>query len=186
MKKLLLLVIILSSFGAKAQDSTVVYQHENVYFLTTVPGLGEKKVERLAVMLSTYLSAIEDNKYDTWYASLSDSTIARINPALNAKKFQTKFNRFREYGIDCDSIRVLSVKKLPKALDNEVGTQYELIIDFGKDLTITNRVSHDSVKASKDRTNPRLFGVDVIVSEKDFKICLHQYEVEKENKNKND
>lgn len=186
MKKILLLVVILSSFVAKGQDSTVIYQYENVYFLTTVPKLGDKKVERLAELLTTYLNAIEDNEYDTWYASLSDSTIARINPAVNPKKFPSKFNRFKEYGIDCDTIRVLSVKKLPKALDNEVGIQYELVIDFGKDLNVANRVSHDSVKASKDRTNPRLLGVDVIVLEKDFKICLHQYEVEKENKNKND
>lgn len=186
MKKLLLLLFVFSGFATQAQDTTVYYQFDQVYFMTTIPGLGEKKVERLATLLTTYFSAIEDNKYETWYASLSDSTIARINPATNPKKFPTKFNRFREYGIDADSIRVLAVKKLPKALDNEVGTQYELVIDFGKDLTIANRVSHDNVKASKDRTNPRLFGVDVIVSEKDFKICLHQYEVEKENKNKND
>ncbi len=139
--------------------------------MTTVPGAGEGKVKRLAALISDYFSAVDKDDYDTWYSKFSDSTIARVAP----HKFPNKFRRMKEYKMHGDSIRILSVKRLPAPFENEVGTEFEVIVDFGVDMNVANRVSFDHLKRSKENTNPRLFGFNIIASEKGYEICIHKY-----------
>jgi len=139
--------------------------------MTTVPGAGEGKVKRLAALISDYFSAVENDKYDIWYSKFSDSTIARVAP----HKFPNKFRRMKEYEMHGDSIRVLSVNRLASPFENEVGTEFEIVVDFGADINVANRVSFDHLKRGKENTNPRLFGFNVITSEKGYEICIHKY-----------
>lgn len=175
---LVFLLCCLINFIGKSQTNTVYYQFDKVYFMTLVPGAGERKIEVMAKVVNDYFSSIEKNEYDKWQVLLSDSTKTRI---IN-KKFKNKFERLKGYGFVSDSIAVLSVVQLPKAYGNEVGTEYELTIGFGVDLKVENRVSFDHVKLGKEKLNARLMGINIITEEKGYKICLHKYFADGENK----
>ena len=168
----------LISFNGKSQTNTVYYQFDNVYFMTLVPGAGERKIEVMAKVVNDYFSSIEKNDFAAWQLLLSDSTKTRIID----KKFKNKFDRLKGYGFVSDSIAVLSVVQLPKAYGNEVGTEYELKIGFGVDLKVENRVSFDHIKLLKEKLNPRLMGINIVTEEKGYKICLHKYFADGENK----
>lgn len=173
MKSILAALFLLFIFGVQAQDNTPEFQFENVYFIAPMPDAGEGKMRRLSQLITKYFDAIEKNDVAAWKSCLSDSTISR----QIERKFAQKVERLRGYGIHDDSIRIVQINKLPKPNSNEVGTEYELILDFGVDLNVENRVSFDCVKGSKDHTNPRLFGINVIMNDKGYAICEHKYQV---------
>jgi hypothetical protein len=177
MKSTLLLLICISSLSFGQTEA--VHTFDNVQFMTNVPNAGENKVKRLAVVIDAYISSIVDNDYDAWYASFSDSTIARVAP----HKFPNKFKRLKEYKIQSDHITVLSAKLMPKSFENEVGDEYELVLDFGIDLNVANRVSFDHVKRTADIANKRRLGINVITSDKSYKIIVHKYGSDKKGEN---
>lgn len=176
MKSTITLFFFFLLYQASAQENVTVYQFDNVYFMTSMPDAGEGKVRRLSQLITKYFDAIEKNDVASWKACLSDSTISRQID----RKFAQKVERLRGYGIVDDTIRVVSVNKLPKPSSNEVGTEYEVILDFGVDLKVDNRVSFDCVKGSKDHANPRLFGINIVMNEKGYAICEHKYIVKNE------
>lgn len=176
MKSTLSLLFLLIFFGLNAQENTVYYHFDNVYFMTNVPDAGEGKVRRLSQLITRYFDAIEKNDVAAWKACLSDSTISR----QIERKFAQKVERLRGYHIVDDTIRVVAINKLAKPSSNEVGTEYEFILDFGVDLNVENRVSFDCVKGSKEHSNPRLFGINVIMNDKGYMICEHKYQVKTE------
>jgi hypothetical protein len=150
--------------------------------MTLVPGAGERKIEVMAKVVNDYFKSIEKNDFEKWKLSLSDSTKSRIIE----KKFKNKFERLKGYGFVSDSIAILSVVQLPKAYGNEVGTEYELTIGFDVDLKVENRVSFDHIKLGKEKTNVRLMGINIVTDEKGYKICLHKYFADGENKQEAD
>lgn len=169
MKSLLFILFVTFSLSSNAQDK-IIYQFNNVSFMTTVPGAGEGKVKRLATLISDYVSSIETDSYSVWYSKFSDSTIARVAP----HKFPNKFKRMKEYGMHGDTIRVLSVVQLSSPYENEVGTEYEIVVDFGIDLNVANRVSFDHLKGGEN-TNNQAIGFNVITTDKGYVICIHKY-----------
>ena len=176
MKSTLTLLFVLLLNGLNAQENTPIYHFDNVYFMVNMPDAGEGKVRRLSQLITRYFDAIEKNDVPTWKACLSDSTISR----QIERKFAQKVERLRGYGIQDDTIRVMEIRKLPKPSSNEVGTEYELILDFGVDLNVENRVSFDCIKGSKEHSNQRLFGINVIMNDKGYAICEHKYQVKTE------
>jgi hypothetical protein len=177
----LLIVFLLCSvihFKGISQTNTVYYQFDNVYFMTLVPGAGERKIEVMAKVVNDYFSSIENNEFDAWQLLLSDSTKTRIIE----KKIKNKYERLKGYGFVSDSLAILSVVQLPKAYGNEIGTEYELTIGFGVDLKVENRVSFDHMKLGKEKSNVRLMGINIVTEEKGYKICLHKYFADGENK----
>lgn len=180
MKIVVALVFIVTCLTAYSQQDTTYHHFDNVYFMVPVKGKGNKKAKHLAKLLTTYFTAIEEGNYEKWYDQFSDSTIA----FTASKKFPNKFNRLKEYGIHTDTIRVISMKQLSTNIENEVGTEYELIIDFGVKMNVENRVSFDHIKLLPENLNPTLLGVNVILTEKGYEICLHKYFADGDNKNK--
>lgn len=144
--------------------------------MTTVPGAGEGKVKRMAALISGYFSAIENDNYTVWYSKFSDSTIARVAP----HKFPNKFRRMKEYKMHGDSIRVISMKRLSSPFENEVGTEYEVVVDFGVEMNVANRVSFDHLKRSKESKNKRLMGLNIVSTGKGYAICVHKYGTDKQ------
>jgi len=177
MKSILVLFVFLSSFSF-GQDETV-YEFGSVTFLERVPNVGTNRVKRMATAVSEYITSIVNKEYDDWYAAFSDSTIARVAP----HKFKNKFKRLQEYGIHSDSIRVISVEELIKPFANEAGTEYVLVLDFGHDLNVANRVSFDHLKRTDSNTNARYIAINVVAIDKSFEICIHKYGSDKSNVN---
>ncbi len=180
MKILVALIFSVTCLTLYSQQDTTYHQFKNVYFMTPVKGKGNKQAKQIAKLLTTYFTAIEEGDYDSWYEQFSDSTIA----FTAAKKFPNKFNRLKEYGIHTDTIRVISMKQLATNIENEVGIEYELIIDFGVKMNVENRVSFDHIKLLPENLNPSLFGVNLILTVKGYEICLHKYFADGDNKNK--
>lgn len=169
MKSILILFLFIGTFSFGQNE--VVYEFGNVQFMERAPNLGLKRVKRMAFTINAYMSSIMNKNYDDWYNSFSDSTIARVNPP----KFKNKFKRMQEYGVHYDSIKVISIKELQKPYANETGMEYELVLDFGHDLNVANRVSFDKLKRTDDNTNARYLSINVISINKDFEICIHKY-----------
>jgi hypothetical protein len=170
------------TFNATAQDNAPVFQHQNVYFLTPMPGAGEGKMRRLSELITRYFDAVEKDNFEAWKSCFTDSTIARVEP----RKFPQKLKRLQEYKIVDDTIRIVEIREVRRPYANEVGKEFELILDFGVDLFVENRVSFDCVKGSNDRSNPRLFGINIIVDEKGYAICEHKYMVNTEGQGNGD
>lgn len=170
MKSTLLILALFVLNLCHGQDN-FVYQFDNIYFETAVPGAGPKKVERLAKLINNYIGAIEKDQYNTWYSLFSDSTISRVAP----HKFPNKFRRLKEYHLDTDTIIVTSIKRLSTPFENEVGTEYEVTLQFNSDLVVANRVSFDHLKRSSEIANNRLFGMNIVSSDKGYKVCVHKY-----------
>ncbi len=169
MKTLLFLSLIVSQFCFGQSDPIVSFEH--VDFMTTVPGAGNSKIERLAKVIHSYIETIENNNFEGWQTSLSDSTKSR----LIAKKFPNKFNRLVEYGLSSNSIKVISVVALPKPYANEVGTEYEIVLEFNHDLNASNRVSFDCTKRTPNGKNMKRFGINVVSTGKSYVVCEHKY-----------
>ncbi len=177
MKSILVLFLFVGTFSF-GQDE-VVYEFGSVQFMERVPNVGTNRVKRMATTINTYISSIVNKGYDDWYASFSDSTIQRVAP----HKFKNKFKRLQEYGFHSDSIRVISITQLRKPYANEIGNEYVVVLDFGHDLNVANRVSFDHLKRTDDNTNVRYFSLNVITIDKDFEICIHKYGSDKQNAN---
>jgi hypothetical protein len=148
-----------------------VYSFEHVEFMTKVPNAGEAKVKRLSNAIHSYIKTIESKDFEGWKELLSDSTKTR----LETKKFKNKFNRLVAYGLTSDSIKVISVTKLSKTYANEVGTEYEILLEFNHDLNALNRVSFDITKRTSDSKNMRRFGINVVSDGKNYVVCEHKY-----------
>lgn len=176
MKSALTFFLLLLLFNADAQENPVYFQSGKVYFMTPIPDAHEGKANRLANLITKYFDAIEKNDLVTWKSCFSDSTLARVEE----RKFQPKLERVRGYGMRADTIRVLQIIRLAKPSSNEVGTEYEIILDFGMDLNVENRVSFDCIKGSEDHANRRLFGINVVMIDKSYAICEHKYIVKNE------
>jgi hypothetical protein len=177
MKSVLILFLCISSFSFGQEE--VVYTFDNVEFMTRVPNAGENRVKRLALAINAYISSIVEDDYDAWYASFSDSTIARVAP----HKFPNKFKRLKTYKIQPEHIKVLSVELLSKPFENEVGSEYELVIDFGVDLNVANRVSFDHLKRTDEVANNRRFGMNIVAIGKGYKVIVHKYGSDKKGVN---
>lgn len=176
MKSTLTFFFLLLLFTAGAQETTPYFQSGKVYFMTPIPDAHEGKANRLASLITKYFDAVEKNDLVTWKSCFSDSTLARVEQ----RKFQPKLERVRGYGMRADTIRIVQINKLAKPSSNEVGTEYELIIDFGMDLNVENRVSFDCIKGSEEHANPRLFGINVVMIDKVYAICEHKYIIKNE------
>lgn len=177
MKFTLVLFIFLSSFSF-GQDE-VVCEFGNVKFMEAVPGVGTNRVKRMATTVNNYIASIVNNEYDDWYASFSDSTIARVAP----HKFKNKFKRLQEYGLHSDSIIVVSVAQTRNPFANESGREYVLVLDLGHDLNVANRVSFDQLKRTDDNANKRYIAINAVAIDKGFEICIHKYGSDKANTN---
>ena len=177
MKSILLLFVFLSSLSF-GQDE-IVCEFGNVKFMEAVPGVGTNRVKHMATAVNNYIASIVNNEYDDWYASFSDSTIARVAP----HKFKNKFKRLKEYGLHSDSIAIISVTQMHKPFANESGREYLLVLDLGLDLNVANRVSFDQLKRTDNNTNKRYIAINVVAIDKDFEICIHKYGSDKANVN---
>ena len=171
MKSLLtILFLLFITINGNCQD-TPLYTFGKVQFMSSVPGTGENKMKRMANTIQTYLEAIEEDQYATWYETFSDSTISRVAP----HKFPNKFRRLKEYKLTTEVIKVVSVERVSPSFENETGTEYKVIIEVSSDMNVANRVSFDHLKRGKENANARLFGINIVTSDKGYKICVHKY-----------
>lgn len=171
MKSAILSLFILFTFSGISQNTKPKFVFENVQVMNKIPGLNKKKVKQMSSVIGNYLSAIETDNYKDWYASFSDSTIARIA----SHKFKNKFNRLRGYELNTSLIKVVSVIALETASENEAGVEYEIIVEFDGDMKVSNRVNFDKLKASEEKTSKRQLAMNLVLIEKKFSVCIHTY-----------
>ena len=170
MKLLLALSFVFSSLAAPTIDDPVLVQGR-VSFYEQAPGMGQGIMKRLGSFIEEYVTAIEQNNYTGWMATLSDSTRVRIGTG----KSKNKFKRLIGYKLPGGSIKIADIKLLKKAYDNEVGSEYQITLEFEKDLSFEQRVSFDYLKQTKENSKKKRMSINVMMHEKVFKACLHKY-----------
>lgn len=176
MKILLILPFVLLAFSYSAQDAKYVFNKVEVH--CNVPGMGEGKLKRFSATIEKYITSIETGDYDTWYGLLSDSTISRVAP----HKMPRKFARLKEYGIKADTIKIVEAKLLKKAYQNEMGSEYQVILEFPNKLNTANRVSFDPLKTTT-KDQPNRIGMNLIVIGKESSVCIRKYIAGNKDKN---
>jgi len=153
------------------EERQLRYTFDNVEVWTLISGTGQGKARRLARLINSYLTAIETDDYDTWYATFSDSTISRVAP----HKFPNKFKRLKEYNITTSTIKIISVNRFSEPFENEVGTEFEIVLELDEEMNVANRVSFDGLKRGETNANKRKIAINVIAGEKGFEMCVHKY-----------
>jgi len=169
MKFLLLLTALCLCINLNAQSPKYVF--DNVEIHTNVPGMGEGKLKRFSATISKYITSIEKGDLTAWKSLLSDSTIARVAP----HKFTRKLDKLKKYQMSADTIKVVEAKLLGKPFKNEVGSEYQVILEFPKAMNIAERVTFDYVKRSKDVANAHLFAINIVVVGKESFVVIHKY-----------
>lgn len=172
--RILLLLALFVGFNftqAFAQDSVEVKNIAGIPFHEAIPNAGTKKAERFANVLKSYINSIENDDYEAWYGLLSDSTKTRVAP----HKFKNKFRRLKEYKLSAEGMEVVSIETLKESFENERGTEYVVTLKFVEPLDVSNRVSFDHQKVTKESDDASLFSVNMITTDKSYKICVHKY-----------
>lgn len=172
MKKGLIVLFVLGMTGfLQAQDSlkqpVVVFDAPQTFFTA-------QQQEAVAVLLSSYFGAIENNQFDTWKACYGDTIQKYVSP----KRFNNKFERLKGYGFTGDTIRIKIYQSLSEHLGREPGQQYQLVLDFGNDLNVVNRVSADHLKVYKTHESPQRFGITIVQYNDQFRVDMLKYQAD--------
>jgi hypothetical protein len=168
---LILLFVAGSVFTTFAQDEKPVFTFGKVVYYDLVPGMGEGKVKRMSATIEAYFNSIISEDQKAWEGCMSDSTMTRVA----SMKLPKKFDRLKKYGITDGQFEVVDVKVLNKAYENEVGTEYQVVIEFEKPLIMEERVSFDALKWKNKNDNVSRIAINLVNSGKEYKICLHKH-----------
>lgn len=168
---LIVLFVLGSSVFGNAQDSikypVIIYQAPQQL-------LNEQEQEAVVMLLIDYFSALENNEFDNWKACYGDTIQKYVSP----KRFGNKFERLKGYGFGSDTIRVIVCQRLSEHLGREPGQQYQLVLDFGKDLNVVNRVSADHLKVYKTHESPQRFGITIVQHNDKFRVDMLKYQAD--------
>lgn len=172
MKKWLIVLFVISSVGiTNAQDimtkPVVVFDAPQSFF-------SEQQQEAVKELIGSYFGAIENNQFDNWKACYGDTIQKYVSP----KRFNNKFERLKSYSFSGDTIRVKVYQQLSEHLGRELGQQYQLVLDFGTDLNVVNRVSADHLKVYKTHESPQRFGITIIQYADQFRVDMLKYQAD--------
>lgn len=169
--RLIVLLVLGFSIVGNAQDSI---KRPVVVFQAPQQVLNEQEQGAVVMLLVDYFSALEYNEFNNWKACYGDTIQKYVSP----KRFGNKFERLKGYGFGGDTIRVIVFQRLSEHLGREPGQQYQLVLDFGKDLNVVNRVSADHLKVYKTHESPKRFGITIVQYNDKFRVDMLKYQAD--------
>lgn len=172
MKIGLLIVCLLGSLQMAFAQNEV--QKPVVEIVVKTNFFSQEEQAAIKEVLSAYFSGLTTNQFDQWKACYGDTIQKYVSP----KRFNNKFERLKGYGFSGDTIRVVWMGKLNEHLGREPGDQFQLVLEFEKELNVVNRVSADHLKVYKEMEEPNRFGITIVQYGSSFRVDMLKYQAD--------
>lgn len=172
MKKWLLIGCLLGSFHMVFAQNEV--QKPVVEFTLKTNAFSQDEQAAIQEIVSGYFYGLATNQFDQWKACYGDTIQKYVSP----KRFNNKFERLKGYRFSGDTIRVVWIGKLSEHLGREPGIQFQLVLEFEKELNVVNRVSADHLKVYKEMENAQRFGITIVQYGSSFRVDMLKYQAD--------
>lgn len=146
----------------KAYNTSFVYQKDSVC-------LKKKDVKKILISTLSFLKELENDDFEGFLNSLSDSTLKLIHD----EQLKRKFKKYKEYGIQMNgeySLRSISIYTIKRPI--EKNQMYTIVFSIPQNTAIKRRVGFDPIKHQEMEDKTHFMGLILTKQNGEYKIVI--------------